>query len=270
MIADCLIDLSTFDIVGPLEIGAQGEGEGKRSSLLYRRRSDGVQFKVEFIGRFESANRKGGESESEREVKKWLNLKHHCIAAQIGFAVSNAGGDAAELRAVRPYAEGGSLVDVLALPPPWWTGMAKAMAIVGLALGLRFANGVGQPHGSLRPKLILFDGAGTVQIAGIGVVRSGCRCGAEFTAPEIESGGAPTAQGDVFSFARIVSRITADDCLRGSVPKFIRELVNAGLSADPCRRPSFGAILARLEGNGFAIADGIDSANISTFIRREA
>jgi hypothetical protein len=122
------------------------------------------------------------------------------------------------------------------------------MAVAGRALGLRFANG-----------------AGTVQIAGIGAVRDGCRGGAEFTAPEIES-GAPTAKADIFSFARIVSCIVADDRPRGAVPPFVSELIDAGLSADPCRRPSFGAILARLEANGFAIADGIDSAKVSAFV----
>jgi hypothetical protein len=198
MMADCLIDLSTFDVVGRLEVGGDGAGEGKGSSLLYRRRSDGVQFKVELIGRFESAKGKSGESESEREVEKRLNLKHPCIAAPIGFVVSSAGGDAAELRTVRPYAEGGSLADVLARGPPWWTATAEAMAVVGLALGLRFANGVGQWHGCLGPKWVLFDGAGTVQIAGIGVVRGRCRGGPDFPAPEIEGGGVPTAKEDVF------------------------------------------------------------------------
>jgi hypothetical protein len=221
---------------------------------------------VDFIGRFESANGKGGDSEIEREVEKLLNLKHRCIAAPIGFALSNAGGDAMELRTVWRYAEGGSLADVLARRPPLWTATAKAMTVAGLALGLRFANGVGQPHGDLRPKWVLFDGAGTVQIAGIGAIRSGCRDGAEFTAPEIES-GAPTAKADIFSFARIVSYITADNRARGAVPQFVTELIDTGLSADPCRRPSFGAILAILEANDFAIADGIDSAKVSAFVR---
>jgi hypothetical protein len=44
-------------------------------------------------------------------------------------------------------------------------------------------------------------------------------------------------------------------------------MINAGLSADPCRRPSFGAILALLEANDFRIADGIDSASVSAFVR---
>jgi hypothetical protein len=73
-----------------------------------------------------------------------------------------------------------------------------AVFVAGLALGLRFANSVDQPHDCLRPKWILFDGAGAVQIAGIGAVQSDCRGGAEFTVAEIESGSAPTAQADIF------------------------------------------------------------------------
>jgi hypothetical protein len=90
---DCLIDLSAFDIVRRLEVGGEGEG----SCLLSVRRSDGIQFVVELIGRFEAGKENGGESEIEREVEKLLNLKHGCIAAPIGFAVSNASADGAEL-----------------------------------------------------------------------------------------------------------------------------------------------------------------------------
>jgi hypothetical protein len=68
-----------------------------------------------------------------------------------------------------------------------------------------------------------------------------------------------------------VSCIAADDRALGAVPQFVVELINAGLSADPCIRPSFGAILARLEAKDFAIAGGVDSANVSAFVRvREA
>jgi hypothetical protein len=205
----------------------------------------------------------------EKEIEKWLNLRHPCIAAPIGFAVSGGGG-AAELRAVRPCAEGGSLAEVLARPPPRWTATAKAIAVAGLALGLRFANGVGHPHGRLRPNCVLFDGAGTIQIAGIGAVRSGGGSSggdAEFVAPEIERGGAPTAKADVFSFARIVSRIAADNRRTGAVPRFVADLTADGLSAQPSQRPSFGALIARLEANRFALEGGVDWEEVSAFVR---
>jgi hypothetical protein len=231
---------------------------------LYRWRSDAIQFVVELIGPFEVGNENGGESVIDNEIEKGLNLRHRCIAAPIGFGVS--GGGAAELRAVRPYAEGGSLAEVLARPPPRWTATAKAIAVAGLALGLRFANGVGQPHGRLRPNCVLFDGAGAIQIAAIGAVRGGGG-DAEFVAPEIESGGAPTAKADVFSFARIVTRIAADNRPTGAVPEFVARLIADGLSAQPSQRPSFGAIIARLEAKRFEIEKGIDSEAVSAFVR---
>jgi hypothetical protein len=86
-------------------------------------------------------------------------------------------------------------------------------------------------------------------------------------APEIESGGAPTAKTDVFSFARIVRRIIPDDRAGGAAPWFVAALINAGLSAIPSNRLSFGAILARLEANRFDIVEGVDSEAVSAFVR---
>jgi hypothetical protein len=47
----------------------------------------------------------------------------------------------------------------------------------------------------------------------------------------------------------------------------VTQLIDDALSEDPWRRPCFGAIMARLEANDFAIADGIDSAKVSVFVR---
>jgi hypothetical protein len=57
----------------------------------------------------------------------------------------------------RRYAAGGSLVEALSDAPPWWTQMAKAKAIAGIALGLRFAHGLGLLHGGLKARNVLFD-----------------------------------------------------------------------------------------------------------------
>jgi hypothetical protein len=54
------------------------------------------------------------------------------------------------LNIARPYAAGGSLAEVLSDAPTWWTPTAKAKAIVGIALDLRFALGLGSLHGGLK------------------------------------------------------------------------------------------------------------------------
>jgi hypothetical protein len=86
-------------------------------------------------------------------------------------------------------------------------------------------------------------------------------------APEIESSSAPTAKADVFSFARIVSRITAGNRRTGVVWKFVAHLTEDGLSALPSQRPSFGAIIASFEANAFEIEEGVDSEAVWAFVR---
>jgi hypothetical protein len=46
------------------------------------------------------------------------------------------------LNVVPPYAAGGFLAEVLSDAPPWWTPTAKAKAIAGIAISLRFAHGL--------------------------------------------------------------------------------------------------------------------------------
>jgi hypothetical protein len=155
---------------------------------LYRRCSDGVEFVTELISQLEAGEANGGEAGFEKVLERQLNLKHRFIAAPIGCVLSRWG-DVAEVRAVPPYMEGGLLTEVLAGHPLWWTATAKAIAVAGLTLGLRFANRVGQPHGPLRAHCVLFDRAGAIQIAGIGAARSVGGGDAEFAAPEIQIGG---------------------------------------------------------------------------------
>jgi hypothetical protein len=64
-----------------------------------------------------------------------------------------------------------------------------------------------------------------------------------------------------------VSRIAADDRPTGAVPKFVANLTADALSAQPSQRPSFGAIIARLEANRFEIEKGVDSEPVSAFVR---
>jgi serine/threonine protein kinase len=75
------------------------------------------------------------------------------------------------LKIARPYAAGGSLAEVLSDAPAWWTPTAKANAIAGIALGLRFAHGLGLLHGGLKASNVLFDAERRIQIADFSPIR---------------------------------------------------------------------------------------------------
>jgi hypothetical protein len=64
-----------------------------------------------------------------------------------------------------------------------------------------------------------------------------------------------------------VSLIAADDPPGGAIRRLVTELTKAGLSANPCDRPSFGAILTRLEADSFQIVEGVDSEAVWAFVR---
>jgi serine/threonine protein kinase len=46
-----------------------------------------------------------------------------------------------------------------------WKPTAKAKAVAGIALGLRFAHGLGLLHGALKANNVLFDTERRIQIA---------------------------------------------------------------------------------------------------------
>jgi hypothetical protein len=76
-----------------------------------------------------------------------------------------------ELRTARLHAAGGSRADVLSNPPPWWTPTAKAKAVVGIALALRFAHGLGLLHAAAKAGTVLFDADRRIQIADFSPIR---------------------------------------------------------------------------------------------------
>jgi serine/threonine protein kinase len=84
----------------------------------------------------------------ETEIVNLLNLRHPMIAPLIGRI---------QFKTVRLYVADASLADVLSNPPAWWTPTAKAKAVVGIALGLRFVHALGLLHGAVKASNVLFD-----------------------------------------------------------------------------------------------------------------
>jgi serine/threonine protein kinase len=69
------------------------------------------------------------------------------------------------------YGAGGSLAEVLSDGPAWWTPTAKAKAIAGISLGLRFAHGLGLLLGGLKASNVLFDADRRIEIADFSLIR---------------------------------------------------------------------------------------------------
>jgi hypothetical protein len=75
-------------------------------------------------------------SEIENELEKLINLRHPCIAGPIGFVFPIESDSLRELKIVRLYLEGCSLLEVFSINPMWWTSTVKAKAVAGIVLSL--------------------------------------------------------------------------------------------------------------------------------------
>jgi hypothetical protein len=125
---DYLIDLSVFEEGSGLD-----EIEGI-SSEMYRRCEDGSLVIVNSIGEFES------KESLMIEIENQLNLFHPCILSRIGFIFDRELRISGELKIIGLYSEGSLLSEVISEDPIWWTATAKAKAVAGIVLGLRFAH----------------------------------------------------------------------------------------------------------------------------------
>jgi hypothetical protein len=114
---------------------------------MYERSEDGSLVIVN--------SKKGFESKESLkiEIEKQLNLFHRCILSPIGFIFDSESREltvSRELKIVGLYSEGSSLTEVISANPIWWTATAKAKAVAGIVLSLRFAHSLGLIHGHLN------------------------------------------------------------------------------------------------------------------------
>jgi serine/threonine protein kinase len=174
---------------------------------------------------------------------------------------------------------------------------AKAIAIAGIVLGMKFLHSFGLIHDGLKPSNVLFDESHRIQISDFGRTRLysresvaiARRVASEFTASELRFGEDRTASIDIVSFALIlfeivvglpaVGRTSASEELGklpmnayervkipGFVPTFVSVLIKSGLSANPRERPLFDDMSEALKRNYFKIIDGVDSDEVSAFV----
>jgi hypothetical protein len=142
-------------------------------------------------------------SQTESEIANLVSSRHPLIASPIGFAESTA---PRPLKIAWRYAVGDSPTEVPSDAPSWWTPMAKAKAIAGIALGLRSAHGLGLLHRGLKASNVLFDADQRIQIADFSPIR----LEAGDAEPFAGEGGSPAAE--VCAFAPLLFEI-AVGCL---------------------------------------------------------
>jgi serine/threonine protein kinase len=99
------------------------------------------------------------------EIEKLMNVTHPSIAIPFRFLLPTA---SKELKMARLYTRSGSRKDVLSARPLWWVLTAKAIAVGGIMLGMKFLHSFGLIHGGLKPSSALFDDYHRVQIADFG------------------------------------------------------------------------------------------------------
>jgi serine/threonine protein kinase len=118
-----------------------------------------------------SLSRLIGRRQIETEIENLLNLRYPMIAPLIGCVFPVESNGRREFKTVWLYATEGSLADSLPRPPGSWTPTAKTKAVVGIALGLRFAYGLGLPHWAVKASNIFFDADWRIQIRDFSPIR---------------------------------------------------------------------------------------------------
>jgi hypothetical protein len=216
----------------------------------------------------------------ESEIENLINLRHPCIAAPIGFVFPIESGSRRELKIVRMYLEGCSLLEVVSIHPIWWTSTVKAKAVAGLVLGLRFAHSLGLFHGHLTWNNILFDSDHCIQIVDFNSIA--LEVGESEMEMEMEnedgtqlagfSGKGWTAERDIEAFASILFELVfgrpphGEASIPTGIPDFVSKIIKTGLSPISGRSYSFTTILEILKENDFSIEAGVDSAEVSAFV----
>jgi hypothetical protein len=235
---DYFVDLSVF------------EEESTLNKSDFRRYDDGISIFVKSI--------------QDLKIETLINLHHPCIVAPIGFLIPIDPSTSRELKIVRLFSQNGSLAEVLSNAPIWWTPTAKAKAVVGIVLGLRFAHSFGLLHNNLKSNNILFDVDHRIQITDFGSNEQQFSFGL--------TGDDWTPKADVRGFASLLFEITVgrsmndDPAIPSDIPAFVSEIIKAGRSRDSPPKRSFRDIFETLRRNDFQIMEGVNSTEVSSFV----
>jgi serine/threonine protein kinase len=209
-------------------------------------------------------------------IEKQLNLSHPCILAPIGFIFQTNSTMSTEFKIVELYLEENSLSEVISSNPVWWTATAKAKAIAGIVLGLRFAHSFGLIHGHLNAKNIVFDVDHRIQITDFYPICLEVDEREQVT--DVLSDEKWSPDQDVRGFASILFEIIVghpvilsdaanDEAISLSdIPVFVSELIASGRSRECRIGQSFNDIFDILKTNEFKIMSGVDSVDVLAFV----
>jgi serine/threonine protein kinase len=239
---------------------------------MYERSDDGSLVIVNSKNGFES------KESLMVEIENQLNLLHPCILSPIGFIFGPESRELAvsrELKIVGLYSEGSSLTEVISDNPIWWTATAKAKAVAGIVLGLRFAHSLGLIHGHLSSKNIRFDLEHRIEITDFYWI--GLEVCESEKDRDILSNERLSPHLDVRGFGLILFEIIVGHPLMQSgvgngqvtiptnVLMFVSEFIEAGQSPRG-RQQSFNEIFNVLKRHHFEIISGVDSADVLAFV----
>jgi hypothetical protein len=257
--SDCLLDLS-----GLSKGSLLNESDGI-STRTYHRGDDEIWIHVKSMGFSMWVD----EGHLERIIAKLMTFRHPCIAGVIGVDLQLP---SRELKIVEMSRRGSSLLQVVSSSPEWWTPTAKAKAVVGLVLGLRFAHSFGQVHGHLTENDIDLDENGMIEIKDF--------CMNDLYEFESDKGGMVDLGGfsreswkpnaDIQAFSRILSAIVFETfaCQDGrdrDIPLFVSKIIAQGQPGNLRGMESLTDIFEILKQKDFKILAGVDVEEVSNF-----
>jgi serine/threonine protein kinase len=222
------------------------------------------------------------------EVAVLCSLNHPRVLRVVGWQFPNE--EDMEARIATEYMSNGSLEDVLSLvrEQKWWTHDHISILIIDIIDGLRYIHSQNIIHRDVKPANILIDREYGGRIADFGISRFEGRSQSMmaigtpmYMAPETLEGEIPTKKVDVFAFGLILYEILVGESvfpsgansfkiatihfqgIRLAIPEWIDGIVpmtiEACLSRDPEKRPTFEDIYGLLEGIEFGFYKDISS-----------
>jgi serine/threonine protein kinase len=200
-------DLCLFDMVFGHDLGRGAYGSVRYAKRIQRGQPRSVwpEYAVKEVPKehAELARR-------EVLVMEELGLHPHVTGLICYFESKTA------VHLVLEYASGGDLHDRLADLGP--LAEANVKFIAGeILMGLRHIHAKGFVYGDLKPENVLIDGHCHVKLSDLGAARRLDECvsggvlegTAQYMAPEVAAGGAPTFSADVFAFGVLVFQALA-------------------------------------------------------------